>query len=296
MNKKIVKIIATSFYSRSVRLDTELCGNPPVYTLHSQNFTNNKEIENLIFFNIEKENECEPGYPVDLAFVNNNVGNLEGNKFIENLSSKKLKNGKIITIQNTNHGWSYGAYNKGYEVLKSQYDYFIFTEDDMIINKNNYAKICLETFAKNKDCGFVSLGGVSSWKKDNLSRENLIHAHGAWGFSSKEILQELYNKFGKLPHSEHSEKKDYKSIIIDGEIKFTNAIHKMGYKLIETPIKLFHPAYDMMRGIEKPWKPKKIVAYFWMAKKKLRKFLFEVLVYLKLYNFYKNIRQKIFNF
>ena len=155
MEKKIVKIIATSFYFRSVRMNTELCGDPPKFTLHSQNFTTNEEIENLLLLNIKKENECNPGYKVDLAFVNNNVGNEKGNKFIEKLNLQKLKNGKIITIQNINKGWSYGAFNKGYETLKDEYDYFIFTEDDIIINRDNYAKISLDTFENTQNCGFV---------------------------------------------------------------------------------------------------------------------------------------------
>ena len=112
---KIAKIIATSFYSRPVRFNTELCGDPPVYTLHSQNFKTNKEIEDLILFNIEQENKCNPGIPVDLVFVNNNVGNKKGNQFVNSLSNKKLNYGNIIVIQNDNKGWSYGAYNRGFQ-------------------------------------------------------------------------------------------------------------------------------------------------------------------------------------
>ena len=39
---------------------------------------------------------------------------------------KELKNGKIIIIQNSNDGWSYGAFNKGFEVLKlAQLNFYI---------------------------------------------------------------------------------------------------------------------------------------------------------------------------
>ena len=50
------------------------------------------KIKKLILFNIQKENECDPGLPVDLVFVNNNVGNVEGNEFVDKLNNKKLKN------------------------------------------------------------------------------------------------------------------------------------------------------------------------------------------------------------
>lgn len=295
MTVRIVKIIATSFYFRTIRMNTVLCGNPPVYTLHSQNFTSNKEIEDLILYNIEKENQCNPGIPVDIAFVNNDVGNNEGNKFIEELKNKKLKNGKIIIIQNSNDGWSYGAFNKGFEVLKNDYDYFIFTEDDMIITKNDYAKISLETFINSKNCGFVSYGGITSWFEDETSKENLVHAHGAWGFTSKKILDEIYLKNGKLPHSKHSEKKYYKNIITEGEIKFTHLIFKMGYSLVEPSQKLFEPAYDLMRGIVKPWKPTKFNGYKWLLINKIRKQFYKLLVFLKLYTLYRLIKTKIFS-
>lgn len=293
MEKKIVKIIATSFYFRSVRMNTELCGDPPKFTLHSQNFTTNEEIENLLLLNIKKENECNPGYKVDLAFVNNNVGNEKGNKFIEKLNLQKLKNGKIITIQNINKGWSYGAFNKGYETLKDEYDYFIFTEDDIIINRDNYAKISLDTFENTQNCGFVSYGGVSSWLNKKYGNENLVHAHGAWGFTSKKILEKIHKQFGKLPHSELSEKKNYMEIITEGEIKFTNTIHKMGYLLVEAPKKLFNPAFDLMRGIDKPWKANKYEALKWKTKKKLRETIYLMLKNLNLYNFYKFSKNKI---
>jgi len=295
MNTKIVKIIATSFYFRTIRMNTVLCGNPPVYTLHSQNFTSNKEIEDLILFNIEKENQCNPGLPVDIAFVNNDVGNHEGNKFIEELKNKKLKNGKIIIIQNGNSGWSYGAFNKGFEVLKNNYDYFIFTEDDMIIAKNNYAKISLDTFFNTENCGFVSYGGITSWFEVEGNNENFIHAHGAWGFTSKKILDKIYYKYGSLPHSKHSEKKYYNDVITEGEIKFTNLIFKMGYNLVEPSQKLFEPAYDLMRGIIKPWKPSKFTGLKWLLTNKIRKQSYKLLVFLKLYKLYRSIKTRIFS-
>ena len=293
---KIAKIIATTFNYRTVRMTTELCGDPPVFTLHSQNFTTEEEIRKLILFNIEKENECDPGLPIDIILVNNDVGNVAGNKFVQDLNGKKLKNGKIISMQNDNYGWSYGAFSKGFEEVRNDYDYFIFTEDDVIIAKKNYAKISFKTFTENKNCGFVSFWGISNFKDRSVSNENLVHAHGASGFSSKKVLDRVFNKYGKLPHSDFSDKKYYKDIIIDGEIKFTNVILKMGYNLVEAPEKLFTPAYDLMRGINKPWKPTKFVKYKWIITKKVRKYIYELLIFIKLYNTYKLIRKFLFKF
>ncbi|MDC0193089.1 glycosyltransferase family 2 protein [Pelagibacteraceae bacterium] len=290
---KVAKIIATSFYKRSFREKTGLSGDPPVYHLHSQNFRTDESIKNLIQFNIDKENECDPGIPIDLIIVNNDIGNISGNKFIENLNNTKTKHGKVITVQNNNNGWSYGAYNKGFELYKNQYDYFIFAEDDVIIAKDNYATIGLDILRKNKKCGFVSFCGIS-YSHEFLKKKDAIHAHGASGMTSTKILNKIYEKYGKLPHSKNSDKKYYDEIILEGEIKFTNVIYKMGYELIEPPKnnKLFEPAYDLMRGIKKPWKPGYFKKNIWLLNKKLRKKTFDFLVFLKIYRFYRNIFKK----
>lgn len=287
---RIAKIIATSFYKRRYREKTELCGDPPLYHLHSQNFRTDDSIKKLIKFNIERENKCNPGMPIDLIIVNNDVGNIIGNKFIQNLNNTKTKNGKIITVQNNNKGWSYGAYNKGFELYQDSYDYFIFAEDDVIIEGDNYVKIGYDILSQNKNCGFVSYCGLS-YSHENLNKEDAIHAHGASGLTSSKILKEVFKKFGKLPHSNNSDKKYYEEIIQEGEIKFTNVINKMGYDLMEIPneSKLFESAYDLMRGIKKPWRPNLFVKNLWLFKKKVRKVGYKILVYLNLHNFYKKV-------
>ena len=67
----------------------------------------------------------------------------------------------------------------------------------------------------------------------------------------------------------------------------------MGYNILEAPHKLFDPAYDLMRGIDKPWKPKKFESLRWSLLKKLRKIAYNFLISLKLYKIYKFIKIKI---
>ena len=266
---KIAKIIATSFYFSEHREETTLAGNPPTYSFHSQKFLKTDDVKNLIMFQIEQEKKCNPGFPVDLIFVNNDVGNKEGNKFIQNLNNYKFNNGKVITIQNDNFGWSFGAYNKGYKELRNLYDYFIFTEHDVIISRDGYAKKSLDDFKKNKNCGFISYWGISYYDgyPRHINKDDYTHAKGASGFTSNEVLDKVFQKYGSLPYSKSSEKKDYRKIIEDGEIKFTNVIIKLGYKLYESSEKTFDSAYDLMRGIKKPWKPSQYELLKWNLKK-----------------------------
>jgi hypothetical protein len=72
-------------------------------------------------------------------------------------------------------------------------------------------------------------------------------------------------------------------------------ILNMGYTLKESPWHLFDPAYDLMRGIDKPWKPKKFESLIWSIIKKLRKISYELLIFFKLYKADKFRQIKILN-
>ena len=67
---KIAKIITTSFFPGVVREETILTRDPPVYTLHSQNFWTVDDIKKLILFNIEQEKKLWPWTSSWYCFVN----------------------------------------------------------------------------------------------------------------------------------------------------------------------------------------------------------------------------------
>ena len=252
---KVLKIISTVFKKRTFRNETLLEGEPLLYTVGSQNFKTNKDIKNLILYNLKYEHLIDPGVDMDVLLVNNNVKNKFGNKFIRKLNNRKLPRGKLMTITRpSNNGWSYGAFNYAFNKFKNYYDYFIFIEDDAILDKNEYARIAINKFNKSKRCGFVSFIGLNKKKYFNLNKKESFHAHNAIGLSSKKILIKVQNINGCLPFYSGNNKVDYVRIIKDGEIRFTNIIYRLGYKLIEIDknIKFFNFAYDLMRGLKVP--------------------------------------------
>ena len=153
---KVAKVITTSFIPRVVRERTELCGRPLGYFSHSQNFTTEASIIDLVKFNIEKELECDPGVDVDLIIVNNDTGWKYGKDYLNSLERTKLKRGNIRVFHRDNFGRSFGGYNFAFEKLKDLYDFFIFTEDDILISFHNYAAIAIEIFNSIENCGFVA--------------------------------------------------------------------------------------------------------------------------------------------
>ncbi len=83
---KIAKILSTCFKRGRVREKTVLAGDPPGYFSHSQNFTSVADVIKLLNYQIEMETKYPPGLDRDLIIVNSDVGSVEGNLFIKNLT------------------------------------------------------------------------------------------------------------------------------------------------------------------------------------------------------------------
>lgn len=248
---KIAKVIATAFEPRTVKERTKLAGNPLGYFEHSQNFPTKKSIIELINFNIEMELKCNPGETVDLIFVNNNLGWEDGNRFLDNLNGNLLRAGKIYVLHRANGlGRSYGSYNYAFKMLGDNYDYFIFTEDDIVVSRDGYASIGVENFLNTENCGFVAYQGLSD-EAFFLKGDDVLAAHGGVGLTSANVLKDVVMRYEALPHADEPSTQNTLNIIMKGEIAFTNKIHKLGYRLTSIPddIKLYDYAYDLMRGL-----------------------------------------------
>ena len=270
---KVAKIITTSFVERSIRMKTNLSGDPLGYFSHSQNFTTNEEILELIKFTLNLEVAINPGCSVDLIIINNKTGWDKGDIYLDSIKNKKINSGIVKILHRENIGRSFGGYNFAVDKFKDEYDFYIFTEDDILINKENYASIAIEEFMKCKNCGFIAFQGLSM-KFKNYSLENSIHAHGGVGLTSYSVLEKVINKYGNLAYSSNLDHQDYESIIEHGEVAFTNRIYKMGYKLtsISRKIKLYEYAYDKIRNIKVPRYATKIDIIIFYLKKHLIKF------------------------
>ena len=256
---KAAKVIATSFAKRSFRPKTYLIGDPLGYFGHSQIFRNGDDVINLIKFNIAIEKKNKPGIERrDLIIINNDIGFKKGNNYLKKISGTKIPFGKIIVCNRKNIGMSFGAYDYAFRKFKNDYDYFLFTEDDTIIFKNNYFKTGIDIFRSNKKAGFLAYihstkVDKSYYKRLNLNKNNAISCHGATGLSSKEILKKVFNKHGRIPHYRGN---NYQKCITYGEVGFPNSIVKLGYDIIDLPKNLILtvPACDLMNRIKyKKW-------------------------------------------
>ena len=297
--KKCARILATCFKAKRVVEKTLLAGHPLGYYYHSQNFTTEQDIIELLKFNIKQEKKIDPGLQRDLIIVNSDIGSEIGNEFVMSLEGEPLQKGNIRVIQRSNVGLSFGAYSDAFKLFRNEYEYFIFTEDDLSILENNYVKKSIELFESSKNAGFLAFVGKTKikrghWKALGITeKKNAFGCHGACGLSSSKILGEIFDAHGMLPHNQTDE---YQSGITFGEVALPLAISRAGYELVDQPKDTYFaiPSYDVMRGIKVVKFPNSLDKLIFYLKHYLHR-LFSINKYTK--KFYIKIlslRKKIF--
>lgn len=296
---KIAKVLSTCFKRGRVREKTELLGDPPGYFSHSQNFTTVKETIELLNYQLEMEKKFPPGIERDIIIVNSDVGSLEGNSYISKLNGKKIIDGKIVTFSRNNIGLSYGAYSDAFLKFRKNYDFFLFIEDDLVTAKKDYLKIGINKWQQTDKCGFIAYYGLSKvhpgwWEKAELNKTNAISAYSGCGLSSANVLNEIVDKFGFLPHN--TKGTEHEDSIAYGEIGISKCIIDLGYKLTELRDEiLIIPAYDLMRDIKYKKYPNLLENLIWKLKSNIYSLLSKFPSILKYYLIFLKKIKKIFN-
>lgn len=243
---RVALIVATHFGAREVREHTGLSGRPLGYFAHSQGFSSGQDVAAMLEYIVKHHATVDPGLPTDLIFANSDVGYPGAHSVLKALEGAKLSRGVVRTFTRPNIGLSFGAYSDAFMSYRNEYDYFIFTEDDVLIGRNLYSKIGVDTFHQISCCGFLAYIGVS--KNHHVKGS---HAAGGTGLSSTKVLNQVTSVYGHLPHHPRDSSGDRWAHIRYGEIAFTNDIEKLGFEIAEVPkhLKLYDYTYDVMRGI-----------------------------------------------
>ena len=120
---------------------------------------------------------------------------------------------------------SYGAWSDCFLENKDKYDYFIFNEDDYFFVIDNFDKILVNKFKDKGDAGYLC--GIVI-ENNNIGQP--LHAAHSTGISSNEVLSKVVEKYGELPHSKSN---DYGNVEINSQVRQTNVMIEMGYKLYD---------------------------------------------------------------
>lgn len=137
---------------------------------------------------------------------------------------KKINNSLVEVTFRENIGMSYGAFSDIFKSNLNRFDYYIFNEDDYVFTQDNWDEYLVKKFNSKENCGYLSMIVA-----DTDSRFPK-HASHSTGISSYKVLQEVINKNGELPHPKNDK---YNSNEIDGQVKQTNEIYKLGYELYD---------------------------------------------------------------
>lgn len=209
------KVVAISF------LDGRDYRNQVTFPAHNQVESTSEDIRKMVedLYNLEVKQDA--GIPLDIYFINNDVGYERGNKWLDEINGTKTENGYLFVLHRKNNGGSFGIYDYAFQTLKNRYDYFMFTEDDLFIFGEQYYRKAINTFEK-YNLGFLAFIDVER-------KRNKVHAHGGVGLTSTKILEQVNLKHGSLPH--YVGEWDKPKVIQEGEIPFTNIIHEMGYTI-----------------------------------------------------------------
>lgn len=178
------------------------------------------------------ECELDPGIPMDTILVCNGRWPEEANKFIEMINESRTVRGTLRVVDRVNTGLSFGGYSHAFGLFKDKYKFWIFTEDDILYIKPDYAAASLE-FMRKKKCHFVAPLRIND-------RHRRPHCYGGVGFTKRGVLDKVAAHFGgKLPY--HDQKPRIQAdggfkhhlFVRHGEIALTTTIVELGMRLGE---------------------------------------------------------------
>jgi hypothetical protein len=227
-----VKVITTCFRNgREIRV-----GEKHPFPAHQQDYPTAGSVLEMFKDVVAFELAQDAGTPTDIIVVNNDSEFIEGNEYIESLNGTKTKNGTIITYTRPNIGWSFGAYSDAFSKFKDDYDFWVFTEDDILVGGEDYMKRLVDRWEEVETAkvpiGFLALVGV-------IRHHYGIHCGGGVGFSSTRVLDKVFERKGCLPHFRSKDDPDMslaanrQKVILEGEVAFTNSIDSLGFILLD---------------------------------------------------------------
>jgi hypothetical protein len=240
------KVITTCFAGRAIRETPEVCGDPPGLFEHAQVFPDAESALELLQLVMEFERSVDPGVPCDTILVNNDTGWARGNRYLADLDGAKTFAGRIRVINRGNYGTSLGGYNHAYERFADDYDYWTFTEDDILLTGDRYFERCIAAFNGQPRTGFVAIQG--------LSRVPALHAHGGVGTTHASVLAAVRRAWGSLPHMGADEPQTWMDHTMWGEVMFTQVIDRLGYRVVtvDADAPLYTFAYHHMVQLTGP--------------------------------------------
>jgi hypothetical protein len=111
------------------------------------------------------------------------------------ITPKQIQGAEVEINIRENVGISYGAWSDCFSKYKSEYDYYVFNEDDYFFVQDNWDEYLVNKHNSYNDCGYLCMhvAEPDSWN------DYKKHAGSSVGIASSETLMKIWNKHKKLP-------------------------------------------------------------------------------------------------
>ena len=145
---------------------------------------------------------------------------------IVRITPKYIQGSEVVINLRENYGMSYGAWSDVFDKYRDRFDYYIFNEDDYFFVEDNWDFYLVNKFNSLNNCGYLCMVAREGNEWCNFKG----HAGHASGISSFKILNEIFEKYGELPHSK---KDDYTSSEQEGQINQSHSVIELGYEIFD---------------------------------------------------------------
>lgn len=153
--------------------------------------------DNLFF--LKKQIECLQTYKHNLTKIIFNFNVIpEHYKYLSEVYSitpKQIQGAEVEINIRENVGISYGAWSDTFKKYKSEYDYYVFNEDDYFFVQHDWDSYLVNKHNSYDDCGYLCMVIREPAKWNKFKK----HAGSSVGIASTENLMKIYSKYGKLP-------------------------------------------------------------------------------------------------
>lgn len=202
---------------------------------------------------IDSHRKIDPGTNMDLILVNHDLGDDEVKSILNSYDGETVNGGiiKIIHRPRISFDLSMGSFKYAFHLLKKEYDYWFFCEDDIETLKDNVVGDMINLLNSDSNIGFIAACDYLNYdihqyqiKDGYIETTNFgpPHAHGGIGLTSTQIMNDVSLKITdyletpniRLYENNKNYEINYQYTYIDenfNEISFTNDFVKAGYKL-----------------------------------------------------------------
>lgn len=217
--------------------------------------TNKQGVMELFKRQVESHQKIHPGIPTDLIIVNHDTGDQEVYDFLNEYENSEILGGKIRILHRPriSGDFSIGSYKYAFHLLKDEYDYWFFCEDDIETITENVVKNMVDMLEGDPKIGYIAgLNFKKHGMHPYIEEDGYIektgvhppHAHGGVGLTSTRLMLKAtrdtsyFNTPNIQLHQDQNGDKNLKQNVSNGyenennqEISFSNIFHSAGYKL-----------------------------------------------------------------